>query len=203
MLTLDAGHAAVARAREAGAEIEEFDGGAELLLARTVGADGRSRAFLGGRAAPVGVLAEIGAALVVVHGQSDQIRLKSPVAQRSALDKFAGESLAGSLAGYQELHAHWKAIQAELDTLRSAARERLREAESLRLPWPRSTPSTRSRARTSPSRPKPSSWGMSRSCGTRPRRLTRPSSRTTTGRTPMRRRWWTPPSAPWNPLPTR
>jgi DNA repair protein RecN (Recombination protein N) len=128
---LDAGHAAVARAREAGADVEEFDGGAELLLARSVGADGRSRAYLGGRAAPVGVLGEIGETLVVVHGQSEQIRLKSPVAQRGALDKFAGEGLAVTLGGYQELYAHWKSSQAELDELRSAARERLREAESL------------------------------------------------------------------------
>ncbi|WP_427174252.1 DNA repair protein RecN [Arthrobacter sp. 92] len=131
VLRLDAGHAAVERAREAGADIEEFDGGAELLLARSVGADGRSRAYLGGRAAPVGVLAEIGETLVVVHGQSDQIRLKSPVAQRGALDKFAGVGLAGTLVRYQELYAHWHASQAELDALRSAARERLREAESL------------------------------------------------------------------------
>ena len=131
IVKLDAGHAAVARAREAGADVEEFDGGAELLLARSVGADGRSRAYLGGRAAPVGVLAEIGESLVVVHGQSDQIRLKSPVAQRGALDKFAGEDFAGSLAAYQELHGHWNASLAELDALRSAARERLREAESL------------------------------------------------------------------------
>ena len=131
IVKLDAGHAAVARAREAGADVEEFDGGAELLLARSVGADGRSRAYLGGRAAPVGVLAEIGESLVVVHGQSDQIRLKSPVAQRGALDKFAGEDFAGSLAAYQELHAHWNASLAELGALRSAARERLREAESL------------------------------------------------------------------------
>lgn len=130
---LDAGHAAVARAREAGAEVEEFDGGAELLLARSVGADGRSRAYLGGRAAPVGVLGEIGETLVVVHGQSEQIRLKSPVAQRGALDKSAGESLAATLGSYQELHAHWKSSQAELDELRSAARERLREAESLEV----------------------------------------------------------------------
>ncbi|WP_144673711.1 DNA repair protein RecN [Arthrobacter sp. U41] len=130
---LDAGHPAVARAREAGAEVEEFDGGAELLLARSVGADGRSRAYLGGRAAPVGVLGEIGETLVVVHGQSEQIRLKSPVAQRGALDKFAGESLAATLSSYQELHAHWKSSQAELDELRSAARERLREAESLEV----------------------------------------------------------------------
>lgn len=131
VLKLDAGHAAVVRAREAGAEVEEFDGGAELLLARSVGADGRSRAYLGGRVAPVGVLAEIGETLVVVHGQSDQIRLKSPVAQRGALDKFAGESLAGTLAAYQELYTHWNSSQGELDALRSAARERLREAESL------------------------------------------------------------------------
>ena len=133
VLKLDAGHAAVARSREAGAEVEEFDGGVELLLARSVGADGRSRAYLGGRAAPVGVLAEIGETLVVVHGQSDQIRLKSPVAQRGALDKFAGESLAGTLAAYQDLYAHWHASQGELDALRSAARERLREAESLQV----------------------------------------------------------------------
>ncbi|HET9349435.1 MAG TPA: AAA family ATPase, partial [Arthrobacter sp.] len=43
---LDAGHPAVARAREAGAAVEELDRGAELLLARRVGADGRSRAYL-------------------------------------------------------------------------------------------------------------------------------------------------------------
>jgi DNA repair protein RecN (Recombination protein N) len=68
---------------------------------------------------------------VVVHGQSDQIRLKSATAQREALDKFAGDTLAGPLVAYQELYGRWKASQAELDSLRSAARDRLREAESL------------------------------------------------------------------------
>jgi DNA repair protein RecN (Recombination protein N) len=131
VLKLDSGHPAVARALEAGAEVEEFDGGAELILARRLGADGRSRAFLGGRAAPVGVLAEIGETLVVVHGQSDQIRLKGAAAQRGALDKFAGEALAAPLESFQALYSHWKTIQAELDTLRGAARDRLREAESL------------------------------------------------------------------------
>ncbi|NYD79434.1 DNA repair protein RecN [Arthrobacter cupressi] len=131
LLTLDPGHTAVERALEAGGEAEEYDGGAQLLLARSVGADGRSRAFVGGRSAPVGVLAELGESLVVVHGQSDQIRLKSVTAQRNALDRFAGAELAGILGGYQELYGRWKADQAELDTLRSEARERLREAESL------------------------------------------------------------------------
>ena len=131
VLKLESGHAAVARALEAGAEVEEFDGGAELILARRLGADGRSRAYLGGRAAPVGVLAEIGETLVVVHGQSDQIRLKGAVAQRGALDKFAGDALAGPLDSYQALYSHWKASQSELASLRGAARDRLREAESL------------------------------------------------------------------------
>lgn len=133
VVKLDTGHFALERARDAGAEIEEFDGGAELLLARRLGADGRSRAFLGGRAAPVGVLAEIGESLVVVHGQSDQIRLKGATAQREALDKFAGENLAAALAGFQELYSSWKSSQAELQSLRSAARDRLREAESLEI----------------------------------------------------------------------
>lgn len=131
VVRLDAGHFALERARDAGAEIEEFDGGAELLLARRLGADGRSRAFLGGRSAPVGVLAEIGESLVVVHGQSDQIRLKGSAAQREALDRFAGENLTATLGGFQELYGSWKSSQAELESLRSAARDRLREAESL------------------------------------------------------------------------
>jgi DNA repair protein RecN (Recombination protein N) len=131
VVRLDAGHFALERARDAGAEIEEFDGGAELLLARRLGADGRSRAFLGGRGAPVGVLAEIGESLVVVHGQSDQIRLKGSAAQREALDRFAGENLAAALASFQELYGSWKSSQAELESLRSAARDRLREGESV------------------------------------------------------------------------
>src|SRR5919205_18373 len=131
VVQLQSGHLALERARDAGAEVEEYDGGAELLLSRRLGADGRSRAFLGGRAAPVGVLAEIGESLVVVHGQTDQIRLKGAAAQREALDKFAGDGLASTLAGFQDLYSSWKSSQAELDSLRSAERERLREAESL------------------------------------------------------------------------
>ncbi|WP_125616739.1 DNA repair protein RecN [Specibacter cremeus] len=133
-LALPAGHAALARALEAGAEIDEYDGGAQLILARTVGADGRSRAHVGGRSAPIGVLGELGESLVVVHGQSDQIRLKSAAAQREALDKFAAEAERGfgtRQAAYTDLYRRWQQARAELDALRTSSRERLREAESL------------------------------------------------------------------------
>ncbi|MCU6479117.1 DNA repair protein RecN (Recombination protein N) [Arthrobacter silviterrae] len=133
-LTLPSGHAALVRAQEAGADIDEFDGGAELILARTVSADGRSRAHVGGRSAPIGVLAELGETLVAVHGQSDQIRLKSATAQREALDKFAAEAqkqFPAAMETYQGVFARWRGAQAELELLRTSSRERLREAESL------------------------------------------------------------------------
>lgn len=133
IVRLAPGSPVLARAAEAGAEVEEFDGAAELMLARTVNADGRSRAHVGGRSAPVGVLAELGEQLVAVHGQSDQLRLKSQAAQREALDKFAGPALAQALAAYQGSYHRWRDASGELEALRTAARERLREAESLQL----------------------------------------------------------------------
>src|SRR3712207_8753411 len=53
-----------------------------LILARTVSAEGRSRAHLGGRSVPVGVVAELAEGLLSVHGQSDQLRLSRPAEQR-------------------------------------------------------------------------------------------------------------------------
>ncbi|MCZ2403516.1 DNA repair protein RecN [Paenarthrobacter sp. Z7-10] len=135
-LRLPPGHRSLERAADAGADVEEYDGGAELLLARTVGADGRSRAHVGGRQAPVGVLAELGEQLVVVHGQSDQIRLKSAGAQRDALDRFAADSqpeFPSELEQYRQLFRRWQDARLELEELKNTGRERVREAQSLRL----------------------------------------------------------------------
>jgi len=87
-------HPALTLAQDAGGSVEELDGEqSELLLARTVNASGRSRAHIGGCSAPIGTLADIGHTLVAVHGQSDQLRLKSAAAQRHALDSYAGAAL--------------------------------------------------------------------------------------------------------------
>ena len=76
---------------DAGGELEPAGGGsAELYVSRTLSAEGRSRASVGGRAAPAGVLSSLAEELVVVHGQSEQLRLRSAVAQRDALDRFGG-----------------------------------------------------------------------------------------------------------------
>ena len=85
-----------ARAVEAGAALDDD----VLVVTRSVSAEGRSRAHLGGRAVPVAVLSELAEALVAVHGQSDQRRLLQPARQREALDRFAGEAVAAPAASF-------------------------------------------------------------------------------------------------------
>src|SRR5690606_7188555 len=93
----------------------------------------RSRAHLGGRGVPQGVLAEIADDLVTVHGQSDQLRLRTPAKQRAALDRFAGADHAAVLVEHRAAWAERAALQAEIDDLTSRAAERAREAELRRL----------------------------------------------------------------------
>ena len=121
------------RVREAGGDVEPLGGGtAELYLGRTVSSEGRGRATVGGRTAPAGVLADLADDLVVVHGQSDQLRLKSSAAQREALDRFGGEHIAVARATYRAAWDTWRALDAELSALTTDRDDRAREAEQLR-----------------------------------------------------------------------
>ncbi len=124
-----AGEAARARALEAGGELDD----GALLLGRTVSAEGRSRAFLGGRPVPAATLADLGADLVAVHGQSDQRHLASPAHQRDLLDRFGGPGLLELRDRYRSGYAALRGVEAELATLSSKARERAREADLLRF----------------------------------------------------------------------
>jgi DNA repair protein RecN (Recombination protein N) len=116
------------RVREAGSELEQ----GELILNRSISSEGRSRASVSGRSVPVGLLNELGEMLVVVHGQSDQIRLKSAVAQREALDQFGGPALASALAEYQSTFRAWRELTQRLENLKASLDARAAEAEELR-----------------------------------------------------------------------
>lgn len=132
VIRLPRGHRALALAEEAGGTTEEIDEqSSELLLARTVNASGRSRAHVGGCSAPIGTLAQIGQSLVAVHGQSDQLRLKSPAEQRQSLDLYAGEELASLLEKYRKNYERYRAAAAELKEVRENSRARALEAQSL------------------------------------------------------------------------
>ncbi|MCQ6554068.1 DNA repair protein RecN [Streptomyces sp. C10-9-1] len=124
-----AGAPAARRAEEAGAELDE----GALLISRTVSAEGRSRAHLGGRSVPVGMLAELSDELVAVHGQTDQQGLLRPARQRAALDRYAGGALSAPLAAYGDAYRRLRAVSAELEELTERARERAQEADLLRF----------------------------------------------------------------------
>lgn len=102
----------------------------ELIVNRTVARDGRSRSAIGGASAPVAVLATLGEKLVAVHGQSDQIRLKSAAAQREALDQFSG--VAELLQNYREAFESWKTLQTRLEEIRTASLTKEAQLQSLR-----------------------------------------------------------------------
>ncbi len=127
-LVLPVDHPALVRSEEAGAELDD----GVLLVARSVGADGRSRAHLGGRAVPVGVLAELGEEVLALHGQSDQQRLLQPTRQREALDRFAGPELLALKERFGTAWARLRSVRGELAALQQQAADRTREAEQLR-----------------------------------------------------------------------
>jgi len=118
----------VDRVTEAGGDVDD----GELLLSRVVSAEGRSRAIVGGRAAPIGVLGDLADHLVVVHGQSEQIRLKSASAQRAAVDAHGGAPLAEAATSYRVAYEAWLAARAELDEITRDRDARRAEADDLR-----------------------------------------------------------------------
>ena len=132
VIRLPKNHSALELAHDAGGTVEDIDGeSSELLLARTVNASGRSRAHVGGCTAPIGTLADIGRTLVAVHGQSDQLRLKSSSEQRHALDSYAGAPLAQALEEYRSVYERYRAVASALKEMRENARARALEAQTL------------------------------------------------------------------------
>ncbi|GAA4991152.1 DNA repair protein RecN [Kineococcus glutinatus] len=127
-LVVEEGGAAAQRVREAGGDVDE----GVMLLARSVAAEGRSRAHVGGRAAPVSVLGELAEHVVAVHGQTEQLRLRAPAQQLRVLDAFAGTAVQELLERYAGEYERWRRLGAELDDLRTHARERALEAQQLR-----------------------------------------------------------------------
>ena len=129
-LRIDPGGRVAQQVLEAGGELD--DEGGSLIVSRSVSAEGRSRAYAGGRSVPVSLLTYLADDLVAVHGQADQQQLLRPGRQRQALDRYAGPELHAVLTDYQRAYQRHREVRAELDELTRAARERAAEAEDLR-----------------------------------------------------------------------
>lgn len=112
-----------AEAADAGADLDAEGGRTEVPVARQVPAEGRSRCYLGGRSVPRSVLDSIGGRLVTIHGQSEQMRLRSASAQLQALDSAGGAETESALTSYSEAWQGHRRALAELEQFRADERD--------------------------------------------------------------------------------
>ncbi|HET9310706.1 MAG TPA: DNA repair protein RecN [Actinomycetota bacterium] len=116
---------------EAWAVLDGWVDDGEVLLARTIPADGKGTARIGGQLATASALATLGPVLVEVHGQGQTQRLLEPAVQTAFLDRYAGDRHLVALAAFRETHDALQAATAAFERLRDAARERERELDLL------------------------------------------------------------------------
>jgi DNA repair protein RecN (Recombination protein N) len=107
------------------------DDAEELVLARRVGAEGRTRAYMGGRAATAAELRDVGAALLAFYGQHEHRKLTLASAQLEILDGFCGPEQARRRAEFAAAYAAERALADELEQLRARAGARDRELDLL------------------------------------------------------------------------
>ncbi len=103
----------------------------EVVLARRVGVDGRTRAYLNGRTAAVGDLRALGQRLVAFYGQHEHRKLTVAAAQLQILDDFCGPAQAERLRGCAVAHHEVRLAEQELEGLQELAGARERELELL------------------------------------------------------------------------
>ncbi len=103
--------------------------GDDLLLRRTLDAQGRSRAWINGRPATLQQMQEAGEMLVNIHGQHAHQALLAAPQQRRLLDAFGGfATLADEVAAAWQA---WRELLAERDAAASAAASSLAERDRL------------------------------------------------------------------------
>src|SRR5262249_23295781 len=93
----------------------------DLILRRAITADGRTRAFVNDESVGVGLLRDLGAALVEIHGQSDDRGLFDPATHRRLLDAFGDHGVLVEIvsARFEELQAardHAAEIKRQIET---------------------------------------------------------------------------------------
>src|SRR5436190_80824 len=103
----------------------------DLVLRRTLSADGRSRAFVNDQAIGVGVLKEVGEALLEVHGQHETVGLLDTRTHRPLLDAFGGlETRLEAVGGGWRA---WRAAREAVEALRAEVARAAAETEELTL----------------------------------------------------------------------
>ncbi|MGE0488882.1 MAG: DNA repair protein RecN [Vulcanimicrobiota bacterium] len=103
----------------------------EVLLSRELKPSGRTSCRINSRLMTVANLRELGELLIDLHGQHQSHSLQKPSRHLELLDRVAGKAHLEQVAAYEQLYRQAQVCQAELDQLRGAERERVRELEWL------------------------------------------------------------------------
>jgi DNA repair protein RecN (Recombination protein N) len=104
----------------------------EVILARSVGADGKSSARVGGQLTTASALGDLSARLIEIHGQHGSLRLLDPSTQTAFLDRYAGAQHVAVVAAYADSYRRSTAARRALRRLEDDARDRERELDLLR-----------------------------------------------------------------------
>lgn len=96
---------------ERGADVDpRGEASQELIISRELFAQGRSKAFLGGKHVPVASLSEVGSALIAVHGQAEQAKLRDAQEQLHLLDRAGGQERVKQLEQFRLARKKWRAL---------------------------------------------------------------------------------------------
>ncbi len=125
LFNVERSHAAYKILQEAGFTGDEGD--VPLILRRTVNKDGRSKAFINDQPVSAGLLKQVGAELLEIHGQFETQGLLDVSTHRRILDDYAGLD-----SKVQNFYALWQALEAELVELKEACEAARADEEFLR-----------------------------------------------------------------------
>ncbi len=113
---------------EHGLQVEE----GQLILTRTVNADGKSKATSNAISVPSSALAAASENLVEVHAQAANLNMTKAAKQRDLLDRFGGKELHSALVNYQNELANYHELKSRISAMKKSIDSRDAQLSELR-----------------------------------------------------------------------
>ena len=113
---------------EHGLQVED----GQLILTRTVNADGKSKATSNAISVPSSALAAASENLVEVHAQAANLNMTKAAKQRDLLDRFGGKELHSSLMNYQSELANYHELKSRISAMKKSIDSRDAQLSELR-----------------------------------------------------------------------